>query len=465
MTPHDHDHHDPDLPDHDHRHDHDDHHHHHHDGDGHHPHPHSHHPGDQQEGGTRKRVTLLPGDPEAHRLPLDSSAAEGKVLYFDAASGIAGDMTVAALVDLGVPFSVVTESVAALELSGFRLGLSRAMSGALGATHFSVEETSAQPERRYRDVQRILSASRLAVPVRALSERIFEKLALAEASVHRVPTEDVTFHEVGAVDSIVDVVASAACLVHLGARVVSSPVPIGRGSVRTAHGVLPLPAPATLACLSGVPTVPADLDAELVTPTGAAILATIATSFGRWPTMVPSRVGMGAGTRAFSGRPNVLRVVLGEPEAVAAPSELVMLEANVDDMTGELSAHAIALLMSLGALDAFAAPVTMKKGRPGLVLSVLCRPEQAELLSATLLRETTSLGVRRVAVSRVERPRRVVEVATRFGTLPLKVSEGPYGPPQVKPEFDACSRAAAAAGVPVREVIAEALAAFARTRG
>jgi uncharacterized protein (TIGR00299 family) protein len=387
------------------------------------------------------------------------------VLYLDAASGIAGDMSVAALVDLGVPFSVVSDAVAALGLGGFRLSLSRAMSGALGATHFFVEVTGPQPERRYRDVRRVLDESRLAPSVRALAHRIFERLAVAEASVHRVSTEDVTFHEVGAVDSLVDVVGAAACFDHVGARVVGSPLPIGRGTVQTAHGLLPLPAPATLACLTGVPTVPADVDAELVTPTGAAIVASVATAFGRWPAMTPSRIGTGAGTRVFAGRPNVLRAVLGEARPEAGPSELLMLEANVDDMTGELSAHAIAVLLSLGALDAFATPVTMKKGRPGLVLSALCRPEQAELLSATMLRETTSLGVRRVPVSRVERPRRVVEVQTRFGTIPIKVSEGPYGPPQVKPEFDACVEAASAAGVPVREVIAEAVAAFARSPG
>jgi uncharacterized protein (TIGR00299 family) protein len=444
VTPHDHDHGDG-------------HHHHHHADDG--------HAHDGEDAAARARVTLLPGDAEAHRAPLPPRAGEGKLIYFDAASGVAGDMTVAALVDLGVPFQVVSDAVMALGLPGCRLVLSRARSGALGATHFAVEETSPQPERRYRDVRRLLDDSRLSAPVRALAQRIFEKLALAEASVHRVPVDDVTFHEVGAVDSLVDVVGAAACLEHVGARVVGSPLPVGRGTVRTAHGVLPLPAPATLACLAGVPTVPADLDAELVTPTGAAILATTATAFGRWPAMTPSRIGVGAGTRVFSGRPNVLRVVLGDVEAASASSELVLLEANVDDMTGELSAHAIATLLGLGALDAFATPVTMKKGRPGLVLSALCRPEQAELLSAALLRETTSIGVRRVAVSRVERPRRVVEVPTRFGSIPVKVSEGPYGPPQVKPEFDACARAAAAAGVPVREVISEALAAFARSPG
>jgi pyridinium-3,5-bisthiocarboxylic acid mononucleotide nickel chelatase len=457
MTPHDHDHHG-----HDHDHDHGDDHDHHHP-DGHHPHDHhasAGHPGDE-----RLRVTLLPGDPEAHRTALAPRAGEGQILYLDAASGIAGDMTVAALVDLGVPFSVVSDAVAALGLGGFRISLSRAMSGALGATHFSVDETAPQPERRYREVRRVLDGSRLSPSVRALAHRIFERLAVAEASVHRVPTEDVTFHEVGAIDSLVDVVGAAACLDHVGARVIGSPLPIGRGTVCTAHGVLPLPAPATLALLTGVPTVPADVDAELVTPTGAAIVASVATAFGRWPAMTPGRTGTGAGTRVFSGRPNVLRAVLGAPQPDAGSSDLVMLEANVDDMTGELSAHAIAVLLSLGALDAFASPVTMKKGRPGLVLSALCRPEQAEMLSATMLRETTSLGVRRVPVSRLERPRRVVDVATRFGPIPVKVSEGPYGPPQVKPEFDACARAAAVADVPVREVIAEALAAFGRSPG
>jgi uncharacterized protein (TIGR00299 family) protein len=447
MTPHDHDHHGHD-DDHDH--------------DGHPPHSHG-HPHDHHA--ERSRVTLLPGDPEAHRVALPPRAGEGKLLYFDAASGVAGDMTVAALVDLGVPFAVVTEAVAALGLTGFRLALSRAMSGALGATHFSVEDTTVQPERRYREVRRVLDDSRLVPSVRALAHRIFERLAIAEASVHRVPTEDVTFHEVGAIDSLVDVVGAAACLDYVGARVVGSPLPVGGGAVQTAHGLLPLPAPATLACLKGVPTITADVDAELVTPTGAAILATVAAGFGRWPAMTPERIGTGAGTRVFSGRPNVLRAILGDASAGQSTSELVMLEANVDDMTGELSAHAIAQLLSLGALDAFATPVTMKKGRPGLVLSALCRLEQADLLSAALLRETTSLGVRRVPISRLERPRRVVEVPTRFGPIPVKVGEGPYGPPQVKPEFDACVRAAAAADVPVREVLAEVLAAFARSQG
>ena len=237
-------------------------------------------------------------------------------------------------------------------------------------------------------------------------------------------------------------------------------MPIGRGSVYTAHGELPLPAPATLECLEGVPTFESDIDAELITPTGAAIVGSMAESFTRWPALTPERVGWGAGTIAFADRPNALRVVLGSVNPRHGGSDLVVLEANLDDMTGELVGHVIALLLQGGALDAWATPITMKKGRPGLVLSALVRVAMADELSMLMLRATTSLGVRRTPAERTERPRRTVQLETRFGWLPLKVSEGPYGPVQAKPEFDACVQAAEAHGVPVRVVIAAVLAAW-----
>jgi len=433
---------------------------HHHHGDEHvheHAHTHTHAHG---------RVTLLDGDPEAHRAPLARGAGVGKLLFVDPWCGIAGDMTVAALVDLGVPFAVIERALGALGVAG-KARVRRADSGGLGATHFDVEVAAEQPHRPYAEIRRLLASSALEAGTRLLAERCFERLARAEAAVHRVPLDSVTFHEVGSIDSLFDVVGAAAGFDFLGARVVSGPVPLGHGHVHTAHGVLPVPAPATLECLRGVPTLDAGVDFENVTPTGAAVLATVAESFERWPAQVPERIGWGAGTRLVAGRPNALRLVLGEPAPEAATaSELVVLEANVDDMTGELSAHAIARLIQAGALDAWATPITMKKGRPGLVLSVLARALAADELSALLLTETTSLGVRRLAASRLERPRRLVEVETRFGLIPLKVSEGPYGPPQVKPEFDACERAAAAAGVPLRVVLAEALSAWAlRSKG
>jgi pyridinium-3,5-bisthiocarboxylic acid mononucleotide nickel chelatase len=433
--------------------------HHHHE----HAHESEHHPhGAGHAHAPFERVTLLPGDPEAHRAPLARGDGRGKLLFLDPVSGIAGDMTVAALVDLGVPWSIVADSLARLGVGG-TAAVRRAQSGALGATHFAVEDSGHEPHRPYAEVQRVLAEAALEPAVRALSERIFARLARAEAAVHRVPLAEVTFHEVGSVDALFDVVGAATCFEFLGARVLSAPVPLGRGHVHTEHGELPVPAPATLECLLGVPTFDAGVDFENVTPTGAAILATVAEDFQRWPALGPERVGWGAGTRVIAGRPNALRVVLGEPApAVNAGTELVVLEANVDDMTGELAAHAIQVLMQAGALDAWATPITMKKGRPGLVLAALARADAAPSLAGVLLRETTSLGVRWSAASRLERPRRSVLVRTRFGEIPLKVSEGPYGPPQAKPEFDACERAALAAGVPVREVLAAALAAWGR---
>jgi uncharacterized protein (TIGR00299 family) protein len=276
-----------------------------------------------------------------------------------------------------------------------------------------------------------------------------------------MPLEGVTFHEVGAVDAIADVVGAAAGLAYLGAELVCAPLPMGHGSVACRHGVLPLPAPATVACLRGVPTYDAGVEAELVTPTGAAIVASQTSRFERWPALEPLAIGWGAGTRTLPDRMNALRAVLGTPVRSTEPGEPThyVIEANIDDMTGELSGHVIAKLLEAGALDAWAVPATMKKGRPGLLLSALASAAGVAVVEATVLRETSSIGVRRYGVSRAERPRELIEVETEFGRLPVKVSGGPYGPAQLKPEFDACAEAARVHGVPVRVVLAAALAA------
>jgi uncharacterized protein (TIGR00299 family) protein len=359
---------------------------------------------------------------------------------------------------------VIRAPIDALGLGGFRLEQSASRSGVIGGTRFAVVVESEQPERDYATIDALLGRSKLAPEVASLARRIFRRLAEAEAEVHRTEVERVTFHEVGAVDSIVDIVGAAAGIAHLGARVMATPLPLGRGSVNCQHGVLPLPAPATLACLRGVPTYDPGLDGELVTPTGAAIVATVAESFVRWPAFAPERTGVGLGTRELADRPNALRAVLGasmRPVEREEPSFYV-LEANVDDMTGELAGHAIESLLAAGALDCWAAPVTMKKGRPGLVISVLSDASRAEELTRCLLRETSSIGVRRLAAGRSERPRRSVRVTTPFGDVSLKVSEGDFGAPRVKPEFDECAALARAAGVPAGEVIAAALSAYER---
>lgn len=397
-------------------------------------------------------------DHQHERAPLAAGAGRGKLLFLDAFAGIAGDMTVAALIDLGVPSGVVTHAIEHLRLEGVRITAVPRMAGVIGATAFDVELEPGGRERSFAEIDQLIAGAGLGATVTGLARRIFLRLAEAEARVHRVPVADVHFHEVGAVDAIVDIVGAAAAFDHLGASVIASPLPMGRGSVTCRHGVLPLPAPATVECLQGVPTYDAGIDAELVTPTGAAIVATVAGCFSRWPEMRPERVGWGKGTRELPDRPNALRVVLGAGPAEASDSGgHVLIECNVDDMTGELAAHALGALLAAGARDAWAVPITMKKGRPGLTLSALADRGSESRLAEVLLRETSTIGVRWSDARRLERPRRMIQVDTPFGPIPVKVSEGPFGPPQIKPEFDACARAAQAAGVPVREVLAAAL--------
>jgi uncharacterized protein (TIGR00299 family) protein len=397
---------------------------------------------------------------------LSRGAGKNKTLFLDCFSGIAGDMTIAALLDLGVPLLVIEQAIAALPLDDFHLHRGHAHRSGIVATSFEVHVEGAQPERTYGTIDAMLAGSTLDPEVSALARRIFRKLGEAEAHVHKMPLADVHFHEVGAVDAIVDIVGAAAAFTYLGADVSASPLPMGRGFVHARHGVLPLPAPATVACLRGVPTYAVELDAELVTPTGAAIVATVASRFERWPTLSPEVIGFGAGQRELVDRPNLLRAVLGVDESAGrhSPADVeatshVVLEANVDDLTGELAGHAVEALFAAGALDAWATPIVMKKGRPGLTLSALAPAPRADAVAVAMLRETTTIGVRRSAITRTERPRRVVSVDTAYGAVRVKISEGPYGPPQLKPEFDDCVRAAGLHGVPVREVLAAAIAA------
>lgn len=394
--------------------------------------------------------------------PLQQGAGVGKVLFFDAFSGIAGDMTIAALLDLGVPYAAVAASLSALPLDGYEPRRGHRHRSGIVATSFDVDVETPQPERTYGWIDEMLEHSSLEPAVSGLARRIFRRLAEAEAAVHRMPLAEVHFHEVGAVDAIVDIVGAAAALTYLGAEIIASPLPTGHGFVDARHGILPLPAPAALECLRGLPTYGVDVQAELVTPTGAAILSAAASRFERWPDFTPERVGYGAGTRDLPDRPNLLRVVLGAPgggtASRAGAASHAVLEANVDDMTGEVAAHALEALLAAGALDAWAAPIVMKKGRPALTLSALATVAQADAVAVAMVRETTSLGVRRTDVTRTERPRRVVTVATEYGAIRVKIGEGPFGPPQHKPEFDDCAAAARAHGVPVRLVLEAALA-------
>ncbi len=363
-------------------------------------------------------------------------------------------MIIAALVDLGVPEAVVLDATQALGLEGFHVHFGTRVRSGIVATSFDVHVDAAQPERTYREVRALVERAALEADVKGRALAIFERLAHAEAKVHRSALDDVHFHEVGAVDALVDVVGASAALDYLGAHVLVSPLPMGRGFVRARHGILPLPPPATVECLRGLPTYDGGADFEFVTPTGAAIVAATARGSSRWPTMTPENIGWGAGTKDLADRPNVLRVVLGAPEA--STDEHVVLETNIDDATGELLGAALESLLEHGALDAWAVPIAMKKSRPAYTICALASRARAGDVAATLMRETTTLGVRSYSVARLERPRRMIEVDTRFGRVAVKIAEGPFGPPQLKPELEACRAAAKAHGVPLREVLGEA---------
>lgn len=401
--------------------------------------------------------------PGTARAPLTRGAGLGKTLFIDAFSGIAGDMLVGALIDLGVPEQMLRDALSTLPLDGYELRLARRERGGLSALALDVMITRDQPPRGYAAIRALLEdAPAIPDDARALAARAFEVLAEAEAAIHGTRVEDVHFHEVGAVDSIVDTVAAAVALDFLGATVVCSPLPMGRGFVRAAHGPLPLPAPATLLCLSGVPTYDSGLDVELVTPTGACLVRAAARSFARWPALAPLRVGHGAGTRELEDRPNVLRVVLGEAlsDSGLPVATHRVIELNVDDLTGELAAVTLQAAFDAGALDAWTTPIGMKKGRPAIMLSAIAPLDRAHDVGQAMLRESSSLGLRMREVARVERPRRILTVETEYGPIAVKVAEGDGLPEQAAPEHDDCRKAAETQRIPVRQVYAAAIAAY-----
>jgi uncharacterized protein (TIGR00299 family) protein len=293
--------------------------------------------------------------------------------------------------------------------------------------------------------------------VRERSERVFEALAIAEGRVHGIPVEDVHFHEVGAVDAIGDIVGTALALEHLGVEsITASPLPLGRGTVQSEHGTLPLPAPATLELLRGVPTYPADTDEETVTPTGAAIVATLAEEFGPLPAIIPDRVGYGAGDDRATELPNVLRVVVGEPERRLETDTVCVLETNLDDMSPEQLPFLLERLLEEGALDVTVTPLLMKKGRPGQLLSVLARPSERDRLARRILADSTAIGVRTYDTPRLKLPRESRTVETQYGRVRVKVVSGPNGQVVAAPEYESARRAALRHDVAIAEVYREA---------
>ena len=377
-----------------------------------------------------------------------------RVAYLDCFSGISGDMLLGALIDAGLGAAALSAELGRLDVPGWSLRAERVSRAGIAAMLAHVDLAEApQPHRRLPDVLAIIQRSSLPAEDRERAAAIFRRLAEAEARVHGVPPEQIDFHEVGALDAIVDVCGAVASLRMLGVeRVYCSPLPAGGGTVRAAHGELPVPAPATLELIAlanaPVAAATADRPMEMVTPTGAAIVTTLA-AFER-PAMHVERVAYGAGGRNPDGWPNALRLWLGEA-AESRPS-MLLVETNIDDMNPEIYGYVQEKLFAAGAADVWFQPVQMKKNRPGIIVSVLCPADREDAIAAVLLRETSTLGVRVSPVSRHEAQREVLEFESTLGPAAVKVKRLPGEPPRVAPEYEACRRLAEAHGLALAEV-------------
>ena len=378
-----------------------------------------------------------------------------RVLYVDCIGGVAGDMLLGALIDAGA----TVDGLDGLGVDGLAVHTEKAERHGITATRVTVKGAAGQPHRDWASIREQIDAAGLDERPRARAQEAFKRLAHAEGRIHGVDPERVHFHEVGAVDAIGEVVGVALALESLGVdRVVCSPLPMGRGFVNAAHGRLPLPAPATVALLEGAPLHGVEIDLELVTPTGAALVAALADGYGPLPKLTLEGAGYGAGSRDLDALPNIVRVIVGsEPRAASAPVSLI--EANLDDMVPELAPDAAAACFAAGALDVWTAPVQMKRGRPGFVMSALARRESERAVAEAMLRETSTLGVRIAHLDRIELDREswTVEV----GGEPVRVKVGRLDGHVVNlaPEHADCERAARISGAAVKTVWAQALAA------
>ncbi len=384
-----------------------------------------------------------------------------RLAYFDCFSGISGDMTLGALVDAGVDPKALQAAIGSLGLP-CELTFETVRRGGFRATYARVVAQPEHVHRHLHHIEAMIDKAAITPRQAELAKRIFGKIGEVEANAHGIEIRKVHFHEVGAVDSIVDIVGAAVGLDLLGVdRVEASPVPPGRGWVKAAHGRMPLPAPATASLLKGIPMAESTGDFEQTTPTGAAILATVAEAFGPVPPMTIETIGLGAGTKDPEGVANILRLFVGTSASPAGSDRVTVLETNLDDLPGEVVGYTTTQLLAAGALDAFVTPILMKKNRPGVMISVLCDEANVPVMEEILFRETTTLGVRRYQVSRHKLNRKPGEVATPFGPVKGKLGWLDGRPPQFSPEYDDCVRVAAEQNVPLRDVYKAAQTAYA----
>jgi uncharacterized protein (TIGR00299 family) protein len=377
-----------------------------------------------------------------------------KTLYFDCFAGASGDMILGALVAAGVEPEALIEQLELLGVGGWQIDFEKVDRSGVSATYAKVKTAHEHAHRHLGDILTIINDSRLSDSVKGRAGRIFSQLAEAEAHVHNQPIEKIHFHEVGALDAIIDVCGAAVGFELLGIeKFISSPLRVGTGMIEMAHGCFPIPPPAVAELLKGKPIYAGDIEGEFVTPTGAAIICAVCEEFGPMPSMKIASTGYGAGTRDPQKFPNVLRLFVGQTESTALADEtLLMIETNIDDMSPQLFGYVMDRAFEMGALDCYLTPTQMKKNRPGLLLSILCRPAEREEFLQMLFAETTTIGARSYEVTRRALPREIVRVETRFGPIDVKVSSTNNGAVNAMPEFEQCRAAAQHAAVALREV-------------
>jgi uncharacterized protein (TIGR00299 family) protein len=377
-----------------------------------------------------------------------------KIAYLDCFSGISGDMLLGALLDAGLDFEVLRKALGSLPLEGYTLEKKREERGGLFGTLFLVRvERERQEHRGLKDIAKIIRAGGLSKEVQDRSIQIFESIAQEEGKIHNRPADEVHFHEVGAVDSIMDIVGSVFGIEYLGiASLFVSSLPLGSGFVETQHGRIPIPAPATIALLKGIPVYDSGLEHELVTPTGAALVNGLASSVGSMPAMTIDRVGYGVGSRTLPDRPNLLRIIMGRDQTEKQVDTVVTLEANLDDTNPEWLGFLMGRLFEAGALDVAFCPIQMKKNRPGILVQVIGKPELKDTLMDVLFRESTTLGIRFHYSQRKVLPRSEAEVESPWGRMRVKEVLRPDGTSYFLPEYEACREIAEQKKIPIREV-------------
>jgi uncharacterized protein (TIGR00299 family) protein len=398
-----------------------------------------------------------------------------KTLYFDCFAGASGDMILGALVGAGVDPLALTRQLQLLGVTGWKIDFEKVDRSGISATYARVHTEHEHAHRHLKDILKIINDSRLTVGVKQRSARIFSLLAEAEARVHDQPIEKIHFHEVGALDAIIDVCGAAIGFELLGIeQFISSPLRVGAGMTEMAHGRFPIPPPAVAELLKGKPIYGGEIEGEFVTPTGAAIISAVCETFGSIPPMKIEATGYGAGSRNHQKFPNALRVFVGETEDATARTDetLLMIETNIDDMSPQVVGYVMERALELGALDCFLTHTQMKKNRPGLLVSILCRPDEREKFLQMLFAETTTIGARSYDVKRRALARETVRVETQFGPIDVKVAypndgstNGGTGATNAMPEFEQCRTAATKAGVPLREVQEAAHAAYLKAQG